>query len=140
MKALASEDGRRGIVYAVTVPVAISYFEGQLRYMRECGFEVTVISSPGKELDRAAEQEGVQIIPIPMAREISPVRDLISFWRLWRVMRRLRPAITNVGTPKAGLTRRACSFARGCSVPCLHASWTSLGNDQRIQAPNAGDG
>jgi glycosyltransferase involved in cell wall biosynthesis len=113
---LAEEHGRLRVVYAVTVPVAISYFGGQLRYMRECGYEVTVISSPGDELDRAAELEGVQIIPLPIAREISPVRDLISFWRLWRVMRRLRPAITNVGTPKAGLLGGLASLLAG--VPC----------------------
>ena len=122
LKVMAIENGRRGIVYAVTVPVAISYFAGQLRYMRECGYEVTVISSPGIELDRAAEQEGVQIIPLPMAREISPVRDLISLWRLWSVMRRLRPAITNVGTPKAGLLGGIAALLAGvpCRVYTLH--------------------
>jgi len=119
---MAIENGRRGIVYAVTVPVAISYFAGQLRYMRECGYEVTVISSPGTELDRAAEQEGVRIIPLPIAREISPVRDLISLWRLWSVMRRLRPAITNVGTPKAGLLGGIAALLAGvpCRVYTLH--------------------
>ena len=122
LKVMAIENGRRGIVYAVTVPVAISYFAGQLRYMRECGYEVTVISSPGTELDRAAEQEGVRIIPLPIAREISPVRDLISLWRLWSVMRRLRPAITNVGTPKAGLLGGIAALLAGvpCRVYTLH--------------------
>src|SRR5579864_2452962 len=122
LKVMAIENGRRGIVYAVTVPVAISYFAGQFRYMRECGYEVTVISSPGTELDRAAEQEGVRIIPLPIAREISPVRDLISLWRLWSVMRRLRPAITNVGTPKAGLLGGIAALLAGvpCRVYTLH--------------------
>jgi len=90
--------------------------------MRECGYEVTVISSPGDDLDRAAEVEGVQVIPLPMARELAPLQDLISLWRLWRVMRRIRPAITNVGTPKAGLLGGLASLLAGvpCRVYTLH--------------------
>ena len=112
----ADKDGRLRIVYAVTVPVCLSYLRGQLRFMRARGYEVTVISSPGEELDRAAMLEGAHVIPLPIAREISPARDLLSLWRLWRAMRRLRPAITNVGTPKAGLLAGLASLLAG--VPC----------------------
>ena len=77
---------------------------------------MTVISSPGEELDSAAKLEGAHVIPLPIAREISPLRDLVSLWRLWRVMRRLRPAITNVGTPKAALLAGLASLLAG--VPC----------------------
>lgn len=112
----AAKDGRLRIVYAVTVPVCLSYLRGQLRFMRARGYEVTVISSPGEELDRAAMMEGAHVIPLPMAREISPLRDLLSLWRLWRVIRRLQPAITNVGTPKAGLLAGLASLFAG--VPC----------------------
>jgi len=118
----AAESGRLRIVYAVTVPVCLSYLWGQLREMRERGYEVTVISSAGEELDRAASLEGAQIIPLPMAREISPVRDLLSLWRFWRVLRRLRPSITNVGTPKAGLLGGLAALLAGvpCRVYTLH--------------------
>jgi glycosyltransferase involved in cell wall biosynthesis len=53
-----------------------------------------------------------------MEREISPVRDLRCAWHLWGILRALRPTVTNVGTPKAGLlggfaawlTRVPCRF------------------------------
>jgi len=45
-----------------------------------------------------------------MQREISPGRDLISLWRLWRVIRKIRPDVINVGTPKAGLLGGLAGF------------------------------
>ena len=53
-----------------------------------------------------------------MEREISPVKDIRSAWHLWGILRTLRPTVTNVGTPKAGLlggfaawlTRVPCRF------------------------------
>ena len=39
--------------------------------------------------------------------------DLISLWRLWLVIRRIRPDIVNVGTPKAGLLGGLAAFMAG---------------------------
>ena len=47
-------------------------------------------------------EESIPIITMNMEREISPFRDLISLIRLWSMLRNLRPAICNAGTPKAG--------------------------------------
>jgi glycosyltransferase involved in cell wall biosynthesis len=61
-------------------------------------------------------RESVQTVEVPMAREISPWKDLLSLWRLVRTILRLRPTITNVGTPKAGLLGGIAAWA--CRVPC----------------------
>lgn len=76
---------------------------GQLAFLREQGFDVTLIASPNDSLPLIAEREGVTVIPIPMEREISPLRDLVTLWRLCRTLRQLKPHIVNAGTPKAGL-------------------------------------
>lgn len=76
---------------------------GQLAFMREAGFDVVVVTSPGEQLEVAADREGVRAIGIPMEREISPLADLRSLTRLVRIFRRLRPDVVNAGTPKAGL-------------------------------------
>ncbi len=92
------------IAYVVTVPLtARVLLRGQLRYMRECGLEVVVISSPGEELEAVVETEGVAALKVPMRRQISPLHDLVSLWRLFGTLRELNPDIVNAGTTKAGL-------------------------------------
>jgi len=99
-----------------TSDLSIGLMRGQLRFLREAGFDVSVVSSPGPRLSAAAEEEGVQAYAVPMARQISVLGDLLSLWRLWRLIRRVRPAITNVGTPKAGLLGGLASYLS--RVPC----------------------
>ncbi len=92
------------IAYVATDPVtAFRLMDGQLGYLRERGFDVTVITAPGKLLDRAASREGVRCLSVPMTRDISLGRDVLALWRLTRTLSRLKPDIVNAGTPKAGL-------------------------------------
>ncbi len=108
---------RPGILYAGTSPLSVQWFlRGQLGHLREAGFDVTVVTAPGEGLDEARLSEGVETIAAPMVRSISPGRDLVALWRLWRIVGRLRPAITNVGTPKAGLLAGLAAWLS--RVPC----------------------
>jgi glycosyltransferase involved in cell wall biosynthesis len=94
----------------------VGLLQGQLKYLQEKGLDVTVISPAGRHLDELAQIGGVGAVEVPLARNISPLRDLASLWRLWRIMCTLRPTVTNVGTPKAGLLG---GFAAWISrVPC----------------------
>ena len=107
---------RPRVVYVVTSDLAVGFMRGQLHFLQEQHFDVILISSPGNWLDEAGRIENVRIIGLPMAREIAPLKDLVSLWRLWRTIRALRPAITNVGTPKAGLLGGCAAWLTG--VPC----------------------
>ena len=91
------------LVYIVTSASSTSFLRGQLTYMRKRGFDVVVISSPGDEISFIREREEVTTVTVPMEREISPLQDLVSLFRLYAILRQLRPAIVNAGTPKAGL-------------------------------------
>ena len=51
-----------------------------------------------------------------MRREIAPLHDLLSLWRFYRLMRQMRPMVTDVGTPKAGLLGGVAAWLLG--VPC----------------------
>ncbi len=88
----------------MTVPVTANVLlRGQLGYLREAGYDVTVISSPGPELDEVARRERVRVIGVPIEREISPAADARSLAQLTRELRALRPDIVNASTAKAGL-------------------------------------
>lgn len=88
---------------------------GQLAFLREQGFDVTLIASPHSSLPSVAEREGITILTVPMEREMSPFRDLVSLWKLCRTLRKLRPDIVNAGTPKAGLLGNLAAWL--CHVP-----------------------
>jgi glycosyltransferase involved in cell wall biosynthesis len=107
---------RPRLIYITTVALSVGFFRGQLTYMRDRGFDIVVISAPGDELRRIRDREGVTTVAIPMEREISPLKDLIALVRLYRVLRQLRPAIVNVGTPKAGLLGMISAYAANVPV------------------------
>jgi glycosyltransferase involved in cell wall biosynthesis len=92
------------IVYGITVPQsAATLLRGQLGWFREQGWDVHLVTSPGDLLDVVAERERVTIHTLPMERDTSPVRDAVALARWIALLRRLRPEVLNVGTPKAGL-------------------------------------
>ena len=106
---------RPSIVLGITHSQTCLVLTGRLRALREAGFHVTLISSPGPLLDRIALHEGVDHLAIPMKRGMAPLSDLVSVVRLWRALRRLHPDITEFSTPKAGLLGNLA--ARLCRVP-----------------------
>jgi glycosyltransferase involved in cell wall biosynthesis len=103
------------MVVGITSPQTCLVLTGRLRALREAGFQVTLVASPGELLDRTAANEGVEPVGIPMERGIAPLADLVSLVRLWRLLRRLRPDLTEFSTPKAGLLGTIA--ARLCGVP-----------------------
>jgi lipopolysaccharide/colanic/teichoic acid biosynthesis glycosyltransferase/glycosyltransferase involved in cell wall biosynthesis len=104
------------VLQVSTSPISLRLMGGQLAFLRGAGFEVFVATSPGEGLEAVKRDENVESFAIPIAREVSPWEDLKSLVRLYRVMRRVRPSITNVGTPKAGLLGGLAAWLSG--VPC----------------------
>jgi glycosyltransferase involved in cell wall biosynthesis len=103
------------MVVGITSSQTCLVLTGHLRALREAGFRVTLVSSPGELLERTAASEGVESIAIPMKREIALFADLISFVRLWLLLRRLKPELTEFSTPKAGLLGSIAAML--CGVP-----------------------
>lgn len=92
------------MLFASTVPFTLdSLMRGQLKWISDRGHEVHVVSSPGPELYDVEKREGVVAHVIPMEREISLAADLQSLRSWVRLLREVRPDVTVVGTPKAGL-------------------------------------
>jgi len=66
-------------------------------------FDVIGVSSPGKELAEVKNDEEVEVIAIDMSRKITPVKDIISLWNTYRLLKREKPQIVHTHTPKAGI-------------------------------------
>lgn len=112
--------GRLKVIHVTTVPLSLIFLKGQPRYMRERGFELQVVSSPGDELQAFANEESVRATAIPMARAITPFADLRSLFQLWRLFRRERPEIVHSHTPKGGLLGTVAATAAGVPVRLYH--------------------
>jgi glycosyltransferase involved in cell wall biosynthesis len=104
---------RQHIVIGITHPQTCLTLTGRLRALREAGFRVTLISSPGELLDRTAAREGVEAIALPMRRDIAPFSDVVSLVRLWCLLVRLKPDVAEFSTPKAGLLGTFASWLAG---------------------------
>ena len=98
------------LLIMVTSSISMIFFTGQINYLRQSGFNVAVVCSPGWD-----NPDEVPYYPIAMEREISPLKDLISLYKLVILFWQLRPQIVNAGTPKAGLLGTIASFL--CRIP-----------------------
>jgi glycosyltransferase involved in cell wall biosynthesis len=116
---MKTNSNRPRLVLAVNSSIALGFLQGQPEYFQNSGFDVTVLCPEKRSGEwEVARPDGVRLVEVPMEREISPVRDIRTTWHLWGIFRTLRPTVTNVGTPKAGLlggfaawlTRVPCRF------------------------------
>jgi glycosyltransferase involved in cell wall biosynthesis len=89
---------------------------GQMRYMKQNGFEVIMVSAQGRELQDVLEYEGCRHQVIPMTRKITPFADMNSLWRLYRFFRREKPDIVHSHTPKAGLIAMLAARLAGVKI------------------------
>lgn len=92
------------IVYIVTASLAgQKLLRGQLRYFREQGHDVHLITGDSEHVASIAENEGVPVHVVPMARDIAPGSDWRSYRALKAKLKDLQPDLVNASTPKAGL-------------------------------------
>lgn len=90
------------LVRVTTVPESLGLFKGQPKFMT-ANFEVICVSSPGEAIIEMEKDEGVKIKGVLMSRSITPFRDLISLWHLYKLFKIEKPLIVHSHTPKAGM-------------------------------------
>ena len=91
------------LVVGVTAPGSVNLLRGQLGYFADQGFETYLIAPDDPKTISFCEQEGCILLPVKIEREISLWHDIVSLWTIYRHLRRVKPDIVNVGTPKMGL-------------------------------------
>jgi lipopolysaccharide/colanic/teichoic acid biosynthesis glycosyltransferase/glycosyltransferase involved in cell wall biosynthesis len=104
------------LLLAVTSPLSWGFYKGLIGHLRQAGFSPVLVSSPGSCLEATSQQEGVPGIAVAMEREIAPLKDLVSLWKLYQAIRRIRPDVVDASTPKAGLLLSIAAWL--VRVPC----------------------
>jgi glycosyltransferase involved in cell wall biosynthesis len=100
------------IIRITTVPSSLhGLLTGQLKFMSNY-FNIIGVSSNGDKLNLVRENEGIETYAIDMTRSISPVKDLIATYKLYKFLKKEKPDIVHTHTPKAGtLGMIAAKFA-----------------------------
>jgi len=109
---ISSFESAPTILVGVTHAQTCLVLGARLRALRNAGFRVLLVSSPGPLLDLTATREGVEQIALPMQRSIAPFADLVSLFRLWRLIGKCRPDLVEFSTPKAGLLGTFAAWLR----------------------------
>lgn len=87
-----------------TIPLSLDILlTNQMKYMKDNGFQVIMISADGEEKSRLVEREECTHIVVPFTRKISPIQDIKCLLQLIRLCLKEKPDIIHTHTPKAGL-------------------------------------
>jgi glycosyltransferase involved in cell wall biosynthesis len=111
------------IIRAVTVAQSVGFYAPMVDGLRERGFEVVSVSSPGPELERL-KARGVRCIEIPMERHIAITKDIKSLFALIKAFRKEKPYMVHSMTPKAGMLCMLAAWI--CRVPRRVHTFTGL--------------
>ena len=75
------------IIRAATIGMSLNIFcRGLLTELSQGGYEVIALSSPDDDLAELGSREHVRTIGVSMERHMSPFKDLLSLFRLTKVM------------------------------------------------------
>jgi glycosyltransferase involved in cell wall biosynthesis len=92
------------LIRITTVPLSLKLLlTGQMKFMKEKGWEVLMVSADGREINEVVRKEGVEHTVIPFTRKITPFKDLYCLWLLFWLFKKEKPDIVHSHTPKAGL-------------------------------------
>lgn len=109
------ETVRPTILYLVTHEFSSYLFRGQLDHVAAAGFDVVVgcgtdDGQPSRRFDSSA-----RTFALPYTREPSPLGDVRALVRTIQAIRRIRPDVVNVSTPKASVIGAISAYV--CRVP-----------------------
>ena len=110
----------RRIVLGVTAQMSLKLLGRIPETLVSRGWEVHIVASPSRGQISFPTIAGVHFHPLRMRREISVLSDLVAFFRWAQLMKRLKPTVALVGTPKAGLLGILTSFLFQIPVRIYH--------------------
>jgi glycosyltransferase involved in cell wall biosynthesis len=112
------------IIRTATVAITLNdLLKGQLAFLNQA-HEIIAVSGEDHHLQAVRDREGVQAISVPMQRAIRPFHDLVSLYKLYRVLKKEKPTIVHSVSPKAGLLSMVAAYFAG--VPIRMHMFTGL--------------
>ncbi len=104
------------ILHVVNIPFVIPYFFGeQIHFFNELGFEVHIACTKNEKLYQYSYKYKFVALPLIISREILPLTDIVSIFKLYRYIKSNNIDTVVGHTPKGALIAMASSFLAGCS-------------------------
>ncbi len=104
------------VAHITTIDLSLRFLLlNQLQSLQTAGYQIVGVSASGPDVS-VLEAAGVRHISVPMTRRFSPLPDLLSLWRLYRVMRRERFTIVHTHNPKPGLLGQVAAWLAGTPI------------------------
>ncbi len=91
------------IIIATTSSLSYKLVEGQINYLSKKGHDVIFLSSYDDTIEEKVRNEGGKYIQVNFKREISLFSDFKNLYKVFKIIKKEKPAIINYSTPKAGL-------------------------------------
>ncbi len=124
------------LLHVTTVAMTFIFLRGQVGFLRRHGIEAELASAPPESTPRWDKEDGSPTTyEIPMERRITPLKDLLALFKLYRLIRRRRPHIVHSHTPKGGLLGMLGAWLARTPVRIYHLrglAYVGLHNPTRL--------
>jgi len=91
------------LLVGITSGLSVVLLEGQMKYFRTKGYKTYLMCPYIERVTHYCEKEGCEHVNLNIVRDISLLRDIISFFQIILIFRKIKPDIINLGTPKVSL-------------------------------------
>jgi len=108
------------ILHITTVADSFVFMRGQLDYIREHGYDIAGLTSPGPRVDAVKTTERIPLYTVEMPRRITPFQDLLAIAQIVFVIREIQPDIVHGHTPKGGLLAMIAATLAGIPRRIYH--------------------
>ena len=109
------KDNKKKLVVGITAPGSVVLIDGQLKYFKELGYDCYLMCPDDERVTDYCKREECNHISIKIEREISIINDFKSLWSIFKALKKIKPDVVNVGTPKMGLLGMLASRLLGVS-------------------------
>ena len=105
----------KNILHIISVSFSINYFFGdQFRYLKEkTGNQYFLGCSPSKELDQLSESLAFNKLEVEIKRSISPLKDLIAIYDIYKFIKKNNITTVVGHTPKGGMVAMIAAYLSG---------------------------
>ena len=94
---------QKKLLIGITSEGSVNLLLGQLAYFKERGYKTYLMAPFSERSEAFCRTEGCEHLVINIERDISLWKDLKTLWQIYKIFKKVKPDIVNLGTPKVSL-------------------------------------